>query len=128
VNEVEDEKSVLNKRVRTLELVNRNLSAQVKKLQNALSQLAKGGGNSIGNHNNGGGANGNNPNVVPAATTLLVLILSLALVVLPTMEKAAGKANGSVENSVLGSFDESNASLSGTPIYFSLGPEGRVIF
>jgi len=109
IQEVEEEKLLLNKKVRTLELVNARLSAQVKKLQNALAAVAKSACNTQTPP-----ANGNHPNVVPAATTLLVLILSLALVVLPTMEKAA-KTNttGGVENAVLGSFDDSNASLSG---------------
>jgi len=113
VQEVEDEKSVLNKKVRTLELVNSRLCAQVKKLQSALAQVARNGGVRPGQQHGGAAVNGNNPNVVPAATTLLVLILSLALVVLPTTMQKATKTNRSVESSVLGSFDESNASLSG---------------
>jgi len=98
VQEVEDEKTNLSKRVRTLETANSKLSAQVKRLQVALANA--------NNKANASNANTVNNSVVPAATTLLVLILSLALVVLPTMENK--KPNSSMHNSVMSAFKDTN--------------------
>jgi len=89
VTEIEEEKSGLVKRVRILEAANGKLSAQVKRLQQALQNAAR------------SAANGRNTNeqaphhVVPTATTLLVLILSLALVVLPSTMNGNNGAKGS---------------------------------
>jgi len=78
VTEIEEEKAGLVKRVRILEAANGKLSAQVKRLQQALQAAARSAAN-------GRTTNEQAPNhVVPTATTLLVLILSLALVVLPS--------------------------------------------
>jgi len=89
VQEVEEEKSNLAKKVRTLEAANSKLSAQVKRLQAALSNATS--KQSTQTH-------------MPAATTLLVLILSLALVVLPTVKR---------DSAEIVSFEEANASLAG---------------
>jgi len=89
VQEVEEEKSNLAKKVRTLEAANSKLSAQVKRLQAALSNAT---------------SKQSSQTHMPAATTLLVLILSLALVVLPTVKRDSGE---------IVSFEEANASLAG---------------
>jgi len=93
---VEEEKSFLSKKVRTLEAANAKLTAQVKRLQVAMSAAVKGPQT--------------NPAVVPAATTLLVLILSLALVVLPTMQQGGKKMPPM--NGMVGTFDDPNPNTS----------------
>jgi len=89
VQEVEEEKSNLAKKCRTLEAANSKLSAQVKRLQAALSNATS--KQSAQTH-------------MPAATTLLVLILSLALVVLPTVKRDSGEVV---------TFEDQNSSLAG---------------
>ncbi|CAL8070044.1 unnamed protein product [Orchesella dallaii] len=94
VQEVEDEKSCLQKRVRSLESINSKLNAQVKRLQQALQSATSGTAPSSAKQT-----------VVPAATTLLVLILSLALVVLPTVEK---KSHEQSTNEIISLLNRSN--------------------
>jgi len=102
VQEVEEEKTNLAKKVRSLEIANSKLSAQVKRLQIALTNATKTPPASTNQ--------GVNHSVVPAATTLLVLILSLALVVLPTVQNK--KQPDGVENGVLPKFEDSNPNTS----------------
>jgi len=117
VQEVEEDKNSLSKKVRALEAANAKLTTQVKRLQQALQQAQK-----TSPTNSSFGAvppgHGNN-SVVPAATTLLVLILSLALVVLPTMQgkqkstaSAASGGTNSVENAVMTAFEDGNPNMS----------------
>jgi len=94
VNEVEEEKSSLQKRVRSLESINSKLNAQVKRLQQALQSAT-----------NTAAQSSPKQTVVPAATTLLVLILSLALVVLPTVEKNTHEQNS---NEIISLLNRSN--------------------
>ncbi|CAG7823287.1 unnamed protein product, partial [Allacma fusca] len=101
VQEVEEEKTNLAKKVRSLEIANSKLSAQVKRLQIALTNATKTPPPSTNQ--------GVQHSVVPAATTLLVLILSLALVVLPTVQN---KKQADVENAVMSAFDDSNPNTS----------------
>jgi cyclic AMP-responsive element-binding protein 3 len=104
VQEVEEEKSNLAKKVRSLEIANSKLSAQVKRLQIALTNATKTPPPSTNQ--------GVPHSVVPAATTLLVLILSLALVVLPTVQQNNKKQAADVENAVMSAFDDSNPNTS----------------
>jgi hypothetical protein len=120
VQEVEEDKSSMAKKVRTLEAANAKLQAQVKRLQIALANATsnKPTNSSFGavppGHGNGG------HHVVPAATTLLVLILSLALVVLPTMQGKQQKSSSAnvtpgtsgVENAVMTAFEDGNPNMS----------------
>jgi len=106
LQEVEDEKSFLSKKVRTLELTNAKLSAQVKRLTVALSSHGKQVNPATTNHPNAA----TNRSNVSAATTLLVLILSLALVVLPTMQ---GKKQSNADGSAMkAAFEDSNPNTS----------------
>jgi len=85
VTEIEEEKSGLVKRVRLLEAANGKLNAQVKRLQQALQAAARSAASGRATTEQHG------PNhAVPTATTLLVLILSLALVVLPSTMNGNG--------------------------------------
>lgn len=105
VQEVEDEKSSLAKKVRSLEQANSKLSAQVKRLQIALTNATK--------NPPAQNANGVNHNsVVPAATTLLVLILSLALVVLPTVHNNNKKQTSHMDDAVRSALEDSNPNTS----------------
>jgi len=109
VQEVEEDKSSMSKKIRTLEAANAKLAAQVKRLQVALANATtKPSNSSFGAVPPGHGGN----SVVPAATTLLVLILSLALVVLPTMQGKQKSSSGSVENSVMTAFEDGNPNMS----------------
>jgi len=116
VTEVEEDKSSLSKRVRTLEAANAKLQAQVNKLRSMLDEAkVKNSNSSFGAVPPGHGGN----SVVPAATTLLVLILSLALVVLPTMQgkqkstaSTAPASTNSVENAVMTAFEDANPNMS----------------
>ena len=87
--------------MRSLEIANSKLTAQVKRLQIALTNATKTPPASTNQ--------GVNHSVVPAATTLLVLILSLALVVLPTVQN---KKQADVENAVISAFEDSNPNTS----------------
>lgn len=108
VQEVEDEKSSLQKRVRSLESINTKLSAQVKRLQQALASATS---SATGSSSAASQLQQNNKqNVVPAATTLLVLILSLALVVLPTSleKKSQGYDGEQTTNEIISLLNRSN--------------------
>jgi len=79
VSEIEEEKTHLSKKVRTLESANIKLQQQVKRLQMALQQQQQ--------------SQQKNKGSVATTTTLLVLILSLALVVVPS-SKSGGVSSG----------------------------------
>jgi len=105
VNDIEEEKAGLVKRVRILEAANGKLSAQVKRLQQALQNAARSAAN-------GRNANEQAPHhVVPTATTLLVLILSLALVVLPGTMNGNNGSKGA--NQALANFGQGVSSRFG---------------
>lgn len=116
---MEDEKSVLQKRVRSLESINTKLNTQVKRLQQALANATSSVQNTVNQHQQ-------KQNVVPAATTLLVLILSLALVVLPTSLENGKMGSGEHANEIISLLNRSNEMSSGAKVLGERGGDKKL--